>query len=99
MKKQRTWFAADKSGFHILHTLFQTSLQFPSITRFDEYYALELLTDDGRCQGLTAMEMRSGLIKQFNAKAVIIAGGGAGRMLCAIRVKSPFSQSALFGFT
>ena len=80
MKKQRTWFAADKSGFHILHTLFQTSLQFPSIRRFDEYYALDLLTDDGRCQGLTAMEMRSGLIKQFNAKAVIIAGGGAGRM-------------------
>jgi fumarate reductase flavoprotein subunit len=80
MKKQRTWFAADKSGFHILHTLFQTSLQFPSISRFDEYYALDLLTDDGRCQGLTAMEMRSGLIKQFNAKAVIIAAGGAGRL-------------------
>jgi len=80
MKKQRTWFAADKSGFHILHTLFQTSLQFPSIIRFDEYYALDLLLDEGRCQGLTAMEMRSGLIRQFHAKAVIIAGGGAGRM-------------------
>ena len=80
MQKQRTWFAADKSGFHILHTLFQTTLPYPSITRFDEYYALDLLVDDGRCQGLTAMEMRSGMIKQFNAKAVIIAGGGAGRM-------------------
>ena len=80
MKKQRTWFAADKSGFHILHTLFQTTLQFPSITRFDEYYALDLLVDDGRCQGVTAMEMRSGMIKQFHAKSVIIAGGGAGRM-------------------
>lgn len=80
MKKQRTWFAADKSGFHILHTLFQTTLQYPTIERFDEYYALDLLVDDGRCQGLTAMEMRSGMIKQFHAKAVIIAGGGAGRM-------------------
>ena len=80
MKKQRTWFAADKSGFHILHTLFQTSLQFPSIVRFDEYFALDLLVEDGRCQGLTAMEMRSGMIKQFHAKSVIIAGGGAGRM-------------------
>ena len=80
MKKQRTWFAADKSGFHILHTLFQTTLQFPSIQRFDEYFALDLLVDDGRCQGLTAMEMRSGMIKQFQAKAVIICGGGAGRM-------------------
>ena len=80
MKKQRTWFAADKSGFHILHTLFQTTLQFPTIQRFDEYYALDLLVEDGRCQGVTAMEMRSGMIKQFHAKSVIIAGGGAGRM-------------------
>jgi fumarate reductase flavoprotein subunit len=80
MKKKRTWFAADKSGFHILHTLFQTSLQFPTIARYDEYYALDLLVDDGRCQGLTAMEMRSGELRQFHAKAVIIAGGGAGRM-------------------
>jgi fumarate reductase flavoprotein subunit len=80
MKKKRTWFAADKSGFHILHTLFQTTLQFPSIQRFDEYFALDLLVDDGRCQGVTAMEMRSGMIKQFHAKSVIICGGGAGRM-------------------
>jgi len=80
MKKKRTWFAADKSGFHILHTLFQTSLQFPSIRRYDEYFALDLLLDDGRCRGVTALEMRSGEIRQFNAKAVIIAGGGAGRM-------------------
>jgi len=80
MKKQRTWFAADKSGFHILHTLFQTSLQFPSIERFDEYYATDLIVDDGRCQGFTAIEMRSGQMKRFHAGAVIIAGGGAGRM-------------------
>lgn len=80
MKKQRTWFAADKSGFHILHTLFQTSLQFPSIQRFDEYYATDLIIDDGRCHGFTAIEMRSGQMKRFHAGAVIIAGGGAGRM-------------------
>ncbi len=80
MKKQRTWFAADKSGFHILHTLFQTSLQFPSIQRFDEYYATELLLDEGRCTGLTAIEMRSGQMRRFDARAVIIAGGGAGRI-------------------
>lgn len=80
MKKQRTWFAADKSGFHILHTLFQTSLQFASIERFDEYYATDLLVDEGRCTGLTAIEMRSGQMRRFDAGAVIIAGGGAGRM-------------------
>jgi fumarate reductase flavoprotein subunit len=80
MKKQRTWFAADKSGFHILHTLFQTSLQFPSIQRFDEFYATELLLVDGRCAGLAAIEMRSGQMRRFDARAVIIAGGGAGRI-------------------
>jgi fumarate reductase flavoprotein subunit len=80
MKIKRTWFAADKSGFHILHTLFQTSLKFPSIERFDEYYATDLLVDEGRCQGFTAIEMRTGQMRQFQARAVIIAGGGAGRM-------------------
>ncbi|HOB61216.1 MAG TPA: fumarate reductase (quinol) flavoprotein subunit [Candidatus Competibacteraceae bacterium] len=80
MKIKRTWFAADKSGFHILHTLFQTSLKYPSIQRFDEFFATDLLVDDGRCQGFTALEIRTGQMKQFQAKAVIIAAGGAGRM-------------------
>ncbi|MGH2603738.1 MAG: FAD-binding protein, partial [Dehalococcoidia bacterium] len=38
MKQQRTWFAADKTGFHLLHTLFQTTLQYDRIDRFDEWY-------------------------------------------------------------
>ena len=80
MKKQRTWFAADKSGFHILHTLFQTSLQFPTIRRFDEFFALELLHKDGNCRGAVAMEMRSGRFFSFHAPAVILATGGAGQV-------------------
>ncbi len=80
MKIQRTWFAADKSGFHILHTLFQTSMQFPNIQRYDEYFATDLLVDEGRCHGFTAIEMRSGQMRHFQAGAVIIAGGGGGRM-------------------
>jgi len=80
MKKERTWFAADKSGFHILHTLFQTSLQFPSIRRFDEFFCLDLLHEDGRCTGVAAMEMRSGRFFHFDAGAVILATGGAGRI-------------------
>jgi fumarate reductase flavoprotein subunit len=79
MKKERTWYAADKSGFHILHTLFQTSLQFPAITRYDEYFALDLLHRDGACRGVVAMEMRSGRFFRFNAKAVIMATGGGGQ--------------------
>ena len=42
MKIERTWFAADRSGFHILHTLFQTSTKYPSIKRFDEYFCVDL---------------------------------------------------------
>jgi len=80
MGNQRTWFAADRSGFHILHTLFQTSLRFPAIRRFDEYYVTDLIVDDGHCRGVTAIEMRSGQMRLFQAGAVIIAGGGAGRM-------------------
>jgi fumarate reductase flavoprotein subunit len=80
MKIERTWFAADKSGFHILHTLFQTSLQYSSINRYDEYYCTDLMVGDGRCQGVTAIEMRTGLMHLFQAKAVIIATGGAGWM-------------------
>src|SRR5438309_4671122 len=55
MKIERTWFAADKSGFHMLHTLFQTSIKYPSIRRFDEYFVCDLVVEDGRCQGLVAI--------------------------------------------
>lgn len=80
MKIERTWFAADKTGFHILHTLFQTSLQFPSIHRFDEYFTTELLVEDGRCKGVVAIEIKTGKPKVFVANAVILATGGAGRV-------------------
>ncbi|GMR15124.1 MAG: fumarate reductase (quinol) flavoprotein subunit [Gammaproteobacteria bacterium] len=80
MKKERTWYAADKSGFHILHTLFQTSLQYPSIKRYDEYFALDLLQEHEKCHGVVAMEMRSGCFFHFIGKAVILATGGAGRI-------------------
>jgi fumarate reductase flavoprotein subunit len=80
MKIERTWYAADQSGFHMLHTLFQTSLKYPSIRRFDEYYSTDLLAENGRCSGAVAIEMRSGRMVAFQAKAVIIATGGAGRI-------------------
>ncbi|MEE4216784.1 MAG: fumarate reductase (quinol) flavoprotein subunit [Xanthomonadales bacterium] len=80
MKKKRTWYAADKSGFHILHTLFQTSLQFPNIKRYDEYFAIDLLHKDGKCRGVVAMEMRSGRFFAYHAPAVIMASGGGGQV-------------------
>src|SRR6266540_1125833 len=57
MKAQRTWFAADKTGFHMLHTLFQTTLKYDVIQRYDECFVTRLLVDDGRCQGVVAMEL------------------------------------------
>src|SRR3972149_4494537 len=57
MKNERTWFAADKTGFHLLHTLFQTSLKYPSVTRYDESFVTRLLVEDGRCQGVVAIEL------------------------------------------
>jgi fumarate reductase flavoprotein subunit len=80
MKVERTWYAADKTGFHMLHTLFQTSLKYPSIERYDEFYSTDVLVVDGRCRGVVAIEMRSGQVRLFRAKAVIIATGGAGRI-------------------
>jgi fumarate reductase flavoprotein subunit len=80
MKIERTWFAADKTGFHMLHTLFQTSIQFPSIKRFDEYFCCDLIVEDGRCQGVVAIEIGTGKFVAIKAKSVIIATGGAGRV-------------------
>ncbi len=79
MKVQRTWFAADKSGFHILHTLFQTSLRLPSIRRFDEFFCTELLVEDGAVQGVLAIEIASGELVAIRARSVVLATGGAGR--------------------
>ena len=80
MKIERTWFAADKTGFHILHTLYQTSLKYGNIVPYDEWFATKLLVEDGRCQGITALELRTGKIEMIAAKAVIICTGGAGRV-------------------
>ena len=77
---ERTWFAADKTGFHLLHALFQTSLKYTTIRRYDEYFATTLLVENGRCQGVTAVELRSGMVQPVLAKAVIMCTGGAGRI-------------------
>ena len=79
MKKMRTWFAADKTGFHMLHTLFQTSLRYP-LTRYDETFVTKLIVEDGRVCGVIAIELKTGKIRVITAKAVIICTGGCGRV-------------------
>ena len=80
MKLERTWFAADKTGFHLLHTLFQTSLRYDEINRYDEWFVTSLIVADGRCQGVTAIELRTGRMYAIGARSVILCTGGAGRV-------------------
>jgi fumarate reductase flavoprotein subunit len=87
MKKLRTWFAADKTGFHMLHALFQTSLRHGSVVRYDEWFVTKLLVDDGRVQGVVAIELESGRIEAITARAVILCTGGCGRVF-------PFTTNA-----
>jgi fumarate reductase flavoprotein subunit len=87
MKKMRTWFAADKTGFHMLHTLFQTSLRYTSVTRYDEWFVTRLLVDDGRVQGVIAIDLKSGRIEAITSKAVILCTGGCGKVF-------PFTTNA-----
>lgn len=87
MKRLRTWFAADKTGFHLLHTLFQTSLKYDRIVRYDEWFVTKLLVDDGRVRGVVAIELMSGRIEPILARTVILATGGCGRVF-------PFTTNA-----
>jgi fumarate reductase flavoprotein subunit len=87
MKKVRTWFAADKTGFHMLHTLFQTSLKYPPIVRHDEWFVTRLLVDEGRVCGVVAIELASGRVEPILARAVIVCTGGCGRIF-------PFTTNA-----
>src|SRR5258707_8407345 len=80
MTTGRPCFAADKTGFHMLHTVFQTSLKYSQIHRHDEAFATKLLVEDSRCVGVVAIDMRSGRFQAITAKAVILATGGLGRL-------------------
>ena len=87
MKIQRTWFAADKTGFHMLHALFQTTLKYDPIRRYDEYFVTKLLVDDGRFRGAVAIELATGKICTILAKSVLLCTGGCGKVF-------PFTTNA-----
>jgi fumarate reductase flavoprotein subunit len=80
MKNKRTWFAADKTGFHMLHTLFQTSLKYADITRYDEWFVTRLLVDDGRVHGVVAFELMTGRTEVIASKSVVLCNGGSGKV-------------------
>jgi len=76
---RRACHAADRTGHMILQTLYQQCLK-NKVTFYDEYQALDLLLVNGRAAGIVAVELASGELHTFHAKAVIFATGGHGRI-------------------
>jgi succinate dehydrogenase / fumarate reductase flavoprotein subunit len=75
---QRTCAAADRTGHAILHTLYQQSLRHHA-EFFIEYFALDLIMDEGVCRGVMAWNLDDGTIHRFRAHMVVLATGGYGR--------------------
>ncbi len=75
---QRTCAAADRTGHAILHTLYQQSLKH-NAQFFIEYFALDLIMENGVCRGVIALSMVDGTIHRFKAHMVVLATGGYGR--------------------
>ena len=75
---QRTCAAADRTGHAMLHALYQQSLKYDA-DFYIEYFALDLIMEDGACRGVIAMCMEDGSIHRFRAQSVVLATGGYGR--------------------
>ncbi|MCM8811610.1 MAG: succinate dehydrogenase flavoprotein subunit [Candidatus Omnitrophica bacterium] len=76
---RRSCYAADRTGHMILQTLYQQCIK-QGVTFFDEYHVVDLLTRDGAACGVVAVEIATGDLHVFHAKAVLFATGGCGRM-------------------
>ena len=75
---QRTCAAADRTGHAMLHTLYQQSLKHEA-RFFVEYFAIDLIMQDGACRGVVALDMADGTLHRFRAQTTILATGGYGR--------------------
>jgi succinate dehydrogenase / fumarate reductase flavoprotein subunit len=71
--------SADRTGHMILQTLFQNCVK-QQVTFFDEYFVVDLILEDNVCRGVVAVQIDSGEVHVFHAKAVMLASGGFGRM-------------------
>lgn len=76
---KRACYAQDYTGLKILHTLYDTCLK-EKLDFLEEHYLLNLITQDGTIKGATFLDIRSGEVKQINAKSVIMATGGYGSL-------------------
>jgi succinate dehydrogenase / fumarate reductase flavoprotein subunit len=75
---QRTCAAADRTGHAMLHTMYGQALS-KDVEFFIEYFALDLIMEDGRCRGVTAWKLDDGTLHRFMAQTVVLATGGYGR--------------------
>lgn len=75
---RRSCYAADRTGHMILQTMYQNAIK-NQVRFFNEYLVLDLLLNDGQACGIVAMEIRTGEIHTFHAKAILFATGGYGR--------------------
>ena len=75
---QRTCAAADRTGHAMLHALYQQSLKYDA-DFFIEYFAIDLIMENGECRGVIALCMEDGSIHRFRSHAVVLATGGVGR--------------------
>ncbi|MFN3518861.1 succinate dehydrogenase flavoprotein subunit [Sphingomonas sp. ABOLG] len=76
---QRTCAAADRTGHAMLHALYQQSLKYDA-DFYIEFFALDLIMENGACRGVIALNMETGQIHRFRAHAVVLATGGGGRV-------------------
>jgi succinate dehydrogenase / fumarate reductase flavoprotein subunit len=75
---QRTCAAADRTGHAMLHTLYQQALKHEA-QFFIEYFAIDLIMENGECRGVVALNMADGTLHRFRAHKTILATGGYGR--------------------
>ncbi|MBK7249967.1 MAG: succinate dehydrogenase flavoprotein subunit [Gammaproteobacteria bacterium] len=75
---QRTCAAADRTGHAMLHTLYQQSIRHDAAF-FVEYFAIDLIMDEGGCRGVVALDLATGQLHRFRAHTTILATGGYGR--------------------
>jgi succinate dehydrogenase / fumarate reductase flavoprotein subunit len=76
----RACFAADMTGFHEMHTLFGKATSYRNVNFYDEWFVTSLIVEDNTATGLTAIELKTGDIHAFKAKAIVMATGGHERM-------------------
>ena len=93
----RTTFAADKTGFFIMSTLYNNVLRFDNVHIYHEHFVTKIVIHNGEFRGVVALDLKTGELKAFRAKAGILAAGGSGRMY-RLTTMAHSSTGEIYGF-